>query len=176
MRLATLMSTEGTLIESLGNPVPGPDLTMMGVPRELKIDTCSLGLFQAVGLMVEQQDVGFGTNGPHEFVEGTSARIRAVITPDDGQPMELCDTIPQQMNTRITEETLGSRLASEVLVITQASIDGRLQPTKLFCHVFLHKRAIVMIDDVACDKYDVWVFSIYEINPAGQFGTTIVVT
>ncbi len=62
MRLATLMSTEGTLIESLGNPVPGPDLTMMGVPRELKIDTCSLGLFQAVGLMVEQQDVGFGTN------------------------------------------------------------------------------------------------------------------
>jgi hypothetical protein len=52
VRVASLMTSKGTLIDAFRNPRDWPYLTMMGVTTELEIDMLSLGLFQMVGLMV----------------------------------------------------------------------------------------------------------------------------
>ena len=52
MGIATLVGTEGTLVDAFGNPGGGPHLTVVRMTAELEVDALTLGLLQVVGLVV----------------------------------------------------------------------------------------------------------------------------
>ena len=61
-------------------------------------------------------------------------------------------------------------------MVPQTGIDGCLQAPELLGHAFLDERAYGAVDDVTSNQYEVRVFGIDEVHPAGQFPPRIVVT
>ncbi len=57
MCIASLVTAESLFVDVFGNPTDGPYLSVVGVAAELEIDACSFGLFQVIGLVVEQDGV-----------------------------------------------------------------------------------------------------------------------
>ena len=57
---STLVMAPGLLIHGVGEPVAGPDLSTVCVAAELEVNARSLGLFQVVGLVVQEDGKTIG--------------------------------------------------------------------------------------------------------------------
>ena len=51
--LTTLVATPRAFVDTVGNPGDGPNLSPMGVPAQLEVDTSLLSILQVVGLVVK---------------------------------------------------------------------------------------------------------------------------
>ena len=61
MGVATLVTAPRALVDGIGNPGDGPNLSTMGVATELEVNTCFLRFLQVMRLMVQH-------NGEHRIV------------------------------------------------------------------------------------------------------------
>ena len=63
LRTPPPVMSPGLLVQGIRHPGKGPHLSPVGMPAELKVNTGRLGLFQMVGLMVQQDGEAFRRDG-----------------------------------------------------------------------------------------------------------------
>ena len=76
----------------------------MGVPAQLQVHTVLLGLFQLIGLMVEQDNVMFPVYALQELFHALAVTVNAVIAPDNGDAIDGDGVIPQNMDVRHVQQ------------------------------------------------------------------------
>ena len=106
-----------------------------------------------------------------------SSHIRTVVTADDDDGgVDDNTVVDKQTDAGIAVELPGLWYAAVILMVPQTGIDGCLQAPELLGHAFLDERAYGAVNDVTSNQYEVRVFGIDEVHPAGQFPPRIVVT
>ena len=94
-------------------------------------------------------------DGGGEKVGDTLAtHVHAIVTTDDDDGgVDDGGAVDKQVNAGIAEELLGLGRAAEILMVSQAGIDGCLQPVEFLGHTFFCQGAHAPVDNVAGNEH-----------------------
>ena len=142
------------------NPRDGPDLSVMGVTTELEVYLLVLCLVQVVRLVVEQDTVFRAVSLFHQHTQRIPAEVTAVIASNEAEVANGDTGVLQQADAGILVELPSPGLSAVIFMVTDACIDGCLQPPELLVHSLFEQRAHATVDDIAGNEDYVRMFSI----------------
>ncbi len=174
--LSALVAAPRTLVEGISDPRDGPYLSAVGMAAELEVDAGLLGVFEIVGLVVEQDGVLPPVDFCRESGHTAAALVGAVVASDDDEgAIDYGRFVAEQVDAGIPVELACEGFPGVVFVVAQAGIDGGLEAAELGCHVLVDEGTDADVDDVAGDEDEVGVLGVDEVDPPAEFGARIVV-
>ena len=144
------MMAPGLLENSVGSPGDGPDLPVVSVAAELKVDAGGFGLFQMQGLVVQEDREtlqGVGQGG-----YGLPLRIHPVVPADDIDTLERTNRIPQEADAGVGEELRGTIDIAEVFMIAEDGPYGGFQTAEFGGIIAFQDGPGTPVHDVSADQ------------------------